>query len=147
MNKWDLRFLQVARLVAGWSKDPSTGVGAVIVDELNRVVSLGFNGFPRGVTDDARAQDRAIKYEMTVHAEVNAILFAGRSLVGCTLYGWPLSPCGRCASIIAQSGISRVVSVVTANERWVESCGLGERVLREAGVGFRLYYPHEVEVA
>lgn len=138
MDKWDERFLSMAETVASWSKDPSTGVGAVIVDKDHRVVSLGFNGFPRGIKDDERSQDRALKYEMTIHAEVNAILFAKQSLLGCTLYSYPLAPCGRCASVIAQSGISRIVSPVVKEQRWLESCGLGKAILEEAGVGYEL---------
>lgn len=134
MTKWDDRFLSLAKTVSTWSKDPSTGVGAVIVDAQHRVVSLGFNGFPRGIQDDERSQNKALKYEMTIHAEINAILFAKQSLHGCTLYVYPLTPCGRCASIIAQSGISRVVGPTVKVERWVESCQLGQDILKEAGV-------------
>lgn len=112
-TRWDLRFLALAEFISKWSKDPSTKVGAVIVDPLDRVVSLGFNGLPRHVSDflPDRLQNRSTKYEMVIHGDVNAILFAQRSLVGCTMYTHPCAPCSRCASIIAQSGITRVVAL------------------------------------
>lgn len=137
-NKWDTRFLLLAKTVSTWSKDPSTRVGAVVVDRDHRIVSIGFNGFARGVKDDERLNDRATKYEMTVHAEINAILFAKTDLRDCTIYVWPLPPCGRCASVIIQSGISRVVAPVLTEIRWIESCLLGQRLLEEAGVQYFL---------
>lgn len=87
MSKWDRRMLGLVNLVATWSKDPSTGVGAVIVDSKNRIVSVGFNGFPRAVCDSDEALfDRDEKLRRTIHAEENALLFAGRSVEGCTIY-------------------------------------------------------------
>ena len=80
-DKWDLRLLGLAKHVAEWSKDPSTKVGAVIADQKHRVLSLGFNGFARGVKDLAqRLDDRETKYDMIIHAERNAILFANASV-------------------------------------------------------------------
>ena len=108
-DKWDARFLEQAELIAGWSKDPSTGVGAVIVDPKNRVVSQGFNGFPRACADDADLlADRDEKLRRTLHAEQNALLFAHRSVEGCTVYVTH-PPCARCAAMLIQSGIKRVV--------------------------------------
>ena len=108
-SKWGGRFLGLARLVAGWSKDPSTKVGAVITDG-NRIISVGYNGLPAGLKDlEERLTIRDIKYEMTIHAEINAILFAGRPLRGMTLYTWPFGPCARCASVIIQVGIGKVM--------------------------------------
>lgn len=87
MSKWDARMLAVASLISGWSKDPSTGVGAVIVDPQNRVVSMGFNGFPRAVKDSASAMlNRDEKLRRTIHAEDNALLFARRDVAGCSIY-------------------------------------------------------------
>ena len=75
MDNWDKRFLDLAEHVAGWSKDPSTQVGCVIVNDKRVVVGLGYNGFPRGVEDTPeRLNDRPTKYLMVQHAEVNAIL-------------------------------------------------------------------------
>ena len=75
LKKWDLRFLEMARNAASWSKDPSTKVGAIIVDDDKRVISVGYNGFPKGVRDDERLDDRQEKYKIIVHAERNALLF------------------------------------------------------------------------
>jgi dCMP deaminase len=131
---WDERFLKLADLVSSWSKDPSTKVGAVIVDNLNRVVSLGYNGFPQKITDDSRLDVREDKYRIIVHAEMNAILFANRSLVGCTLYTVPFLPCSVCAANVIQSGITRVVSYENTIERWKENLDISTKLFVEAGV-------------
>jgi dCMP deaminase len=134
MNHWGQRFLGLAQHIAGWSKDPSTKVGAVIADPDHRIVSVGFNGLARGVEDtDERLAVREQKYPRIVHAEMNAILFARRGLVGCTLYTWPLPPCAHCAGAIIQSGLSGVVSP-QPSERWVESCSIAAEMFAEAGV-------------
>lgn len=120
-RKWDTRFLKLAGEVAEWSKDPSTKVGAVIYRPDLTIVSLGFNGFPRGVDDDpALYADRSIKYERVIHAELNAILTArgelGREYPGITGHrgghsiATTLFPCSRCAGAIIQAGLSRVVT-------------------------------------
>mgnify|MGYP002128816433 CR=1 FL=1 len=83
MSKWDARFIALASLVASWSKDPSTQVGAVIVDQDKRIVSTGFNGFPQGVND--APVDREVKLLRTIHAEDNALLFARRNVAGIDL--------------------------------------------------------------
>lgn len=118
MTKWDTRFIDLAKLVASWSKDPSTQVGAVIVDKDKRIVSTGFNGFPQGVDDEAT--DRDIKLLRTIHAEENALLFARRDVTGMTVYV-TRPPCARCAAKLIQSGVSRVVyplPPVDFVERW-----------------------------
>ncbi len=82
-EKWDKRFLELAKHVSLWSKDPSTKTGSVIVDQKRRVVSGGYNGLPIGVEDlDERLNNREIKYKMIVHCERNALLFANRDLGG-----------------------------------------------------------------
>jgi len=135
----DNRFLDMAKLVSTWSKDPSTRVGAVIVDPSNRLVSVGYNGFPKGVTDNERLLDRDKKYDIIVHAEVNAILFSNRTLKGCTMYTWPFQPCPRCAGLIIQSGIRRVVSITNTNPRWVENFTTAKQLLLEASVSLDIY--------
>jgi dCMP deaminase len=134
-EKWDRRFLEMAELVGSWSKDPSTQVGAVIVDKDRRIVSTGYNGFPKGIADrHDLLHDREKKYKLIIHGEMNAILFAGRSLEGCTLYTTPFLPCATCSSFVIQSGISRVVSWYTDNARWSDSIQLAKSMFAEAGV-------------
>jgi dCMP deaminase len=134
-TKWDKRFLALAKLCGSWSKDPSTKVGAVIVDGNNRIVSIGFNGFPQGVEDsEKRLVDREAKYDIIVHAEANALMFANKSVEGCTLYTWPFQPCSKCAGLIIQSGINRVVSVVHKEERWEKNFTISRDLLDEAGI-------------
>lgn len=108
---WSERFLDLASYIAEWSKDPSTKCGAVIT-RGNKIISLGFNGFPSGVLDyDARLNDRELKYKMVIHAEVNALLFAKGDLSDCTLYVVPMPPYSRCAAQIIQAGIKKIVTV------------------------------------
>ncbi len=137
-EKWDRRFMELAGFISAWSKDPSTKVGAVIVDPRNkRIVSTGFNGFPFGVEDRAeRLDDRAVKYEMVVHAETNALMFAGTQAAGCTLYVTPLPPCARCAVLIIQAGIKRVVSPTpdTSKEPWKSQFAISSQMFVEAAV-------------
>lgn len=132
--EWDRHFIEVARLVASRSKDPSTKVGAIIVDNEKRIVSTGYNGFPRGVLDDpTRYGDRALKYEMVIHAEANAILFshgrAQHSSIYCTMF-----PCSRCAGFIIQSGIRRVVSPPPNLERWASNYEISKKMFDEANI-------------
>lgn len=111
LNKWDERFLRRAAELSGWSKDPSTGVGAVLVDPQNCARSEGFNGFSRKVRDlPERLNDRRIKYPLTLHAELNAVLLAQRDLTGFACYTWPAPPCAHCASVLSQVGIVRIVA-------------------------------------
>ena len=133
-TNWDKRFLELAKLVGSWSKDPSTQVGAVIVDENKRIVSVGYNGFPRGVEDNGRLLDREEKYDIIVHAEANALMFANKSVEKCTLYTWPFQPCSRCAGLIIQSGINRVVSVVQQEERWKKNFMIARQLFHESGI-------------
>jgi dCMP deaminase len=134
LAKWDQRFLSLAEYVAAWSKDPSTRVGAVIASG-NRIVSLGYNGFPVGVNDDpSRYESREEKYPRIVHAEMNAILFAHRDLSACTLYTWPFMPCPRCAGPVIQTAIKRVVTLKSDNPRWQADFDISRGMFAEAGV-------------
>jgi len=131
-NKW---FLGLAEYVSTASKDPSTKVGAVIVDDERRVVSLGYNGLPRGVDDtEERLNNRDLKYRIIVHAERNSLLFARGSVKGCTIYTYPMMPCAVCASMIIQSGIKRVVAPRSDNPRWQSDIQLSMQLFGEAGV-------------
>ncbi len=138
MSNWHQRFLEVAEIISTWSKDPSTKVGAVIVDRKRRVVSHGYNGFPRGVRDDAsRYADRETKMEMVVHAEANAILNAkGADLEGTTLY-CTFFPCPHCAALIIQAGISTVIATPReADGRYEPRFQISRQMFREAGIVF-----------
>lgn len=136
--KWDKRFLSMAKHISDWSYDPSTKVGAVIVDG-KRIVSMGYNGFPQGIKDDQRLLDRATKYKMVVHGEINAIMFAHRDLSGCTLYTYPFMPCSNCAANVIQAGIKRVVSCEYDNPRWIENLKMSTSLFNEADVELVLY--------
>ncbi len=134
-EKWDIRFVELAKHIACWSKDPSTQTGAVIVDNNRRIVSVGYNGLSKGVKDTPeRLNNRDIKYKIIVHSERNAIIFAQRNLDGCTLYTWPFMSCSTCASMVIQAGIKRVVAPYSDNERWVDEFKLSSEILNEAGV-------------
>ena len=119
------------------SKDPNTQVGAVIVDENNRVVSIGYNGFPSGVSDDEFPWGREggvldTKYAFVVHAELNAILNSQRSVRGCSLYV-SLFPCNECAKAIIQAGIKRIIFESDKYDG-ADTNIASKRMLRAAGV-------------
>jgi dCMP deaminase len=146
IEKWHRRFIELATLISSWSKDPSTKVGAVIVDRERRVVSVGYNGLPRGVLDSLdRLGNRDVKYRMVVHAERNALLFAQEPLHGCILYTWPFAPCSVCAGMVIQSGITHVVAPRSTNPRWVDDFALTEQMFTEAGVELMLLDGYEDE--
>jgi dCMP deaminase len=136
MNKWDIRFLRLAREVSRWSKDPSTKVGAVIT-KGNRVLSLGYNGFSR--TDPDKPHNYHIREEKlarVIHAEMNAVLEARESLDRATLYTWPLGCCERCAAHMLHVGIRRFVHPPVAQElkeRWRGSLDRAQGFYADAG--------------
>jgi dCMP deaminase len=140
-DKWQQRFLDLADHISHWSQDPSTKVGAVIARSDRTIVSLGFNGMPRGCSDDpVLYQDRPVKYARVVHAEVNAILMARENLADCTLYVSPLHPCSTCAGIIIQSGIKRVVAHIFGDPtRWEDNFREARRMFQEAGVATTVF--------
>ena len=138
-TNWDIRFLELAAHVASWSKDPKTKVGSVIVNDNNQVLSLGYNGFPRGVLDKvSRYEDRETKLLFVAHAERNALDNAFADVRGATLYT-TLCPCNECAKSIVQKGIKRVVSHAPAYDI-VERFNIGTtRILfKEGGVDLLL---------
>lgn len=134
---WDEYFMGLAHLSALRSKDPNTQVGAAIVDENHRVVSVGYNGFPTGVSDDEFPWSRegdvlTSKYAFVVHAELNAILNSQRSVRDCTIYV-SLFPCNECAKAIIQSGIKKIV-YESDKYNGVDTNIASKRMLRAAGV-------------
>lgn len=141
--KWDKRFVELARHISTWSKDPSTQTGAVITDSYGRVISVGYNGFSKGVEDTPeRLNNREIKYKIIVHCERNALLFAERSLKGCTLYTWPFMSCSTCAAMVIQAGITRCVAPWSDNPRWKDDFELSQQLFKEAEVTVELLDPN-----
>lgn len=136
---WDEYFMGVAILASQRSKDPNTQVGACIVNDDNKIMSVGYNGFPRGCSDDEFPWERngekesSTKYPYVCHAELNAILNAGgNSLKDCRIYV-ALFPCNECAKAIIQCGIKEVIYIsdkysetdlVQASKRMLNCAGI-----------------------
>lgn len=139
MNHWDDRFIGLANLIASWSKDPSTRVGAVIVDHDRRIVGTGYNGFPRGVKDDPeRYADKPVKYKLVVHAEANAIMNAVKSVRDLTMYTTKY-PCSDCVKLIIQSGLSLVITPPPGTgEPWATDAEFSAQMMKEALVAVRI---------
>lgn len=143
-ERWDRRFLELAKVFGTWSKDRSAGTGCVIVGSDRLLRASGYNGFVRGIDDEvSERHERPAKYSWTEHAERNAIYNAaklGISLDGCTAYvNW--FPCIDCARAIVQSGIIRLVGLQPdhADERWGSDFKLASDMLQESGIGIVLY--------
>ncbi len=111
-DKWDLRFLELARLTSSWSKDPSTKFGAVIVRPDLSICATGYNGFPRRMNDNKKSyENREDKLSRVIHCEMNALISSNdHSVKGYTLYTWPFLSCDRCAVHMIQAGIARAVA-------------------------------------
>jgi dCMP deaminase len=148
MSNWDRRYLELAKYVAqNWSKDPSTKVGAIVVNHDYQQEFIGFNGFPRGVQDlPERYADREMKLKLIVHAEANAIRKAGCLAKGAVLYVWPsfaLPPvCNECAKLVIQTGIKEIVGYRPNMsdprvQRWMESISISKTMCQEAGIVWR----------
>ncbi len=142
MTNWDQRFLNLAKHISEWSKDPSTKVGCVVVGPDHEIRSTGFNGLPRGIEDnDERLNNREIKYPLICHAEENAIMHAARigiSLKNCTAYvTWP--PCTRCARSLIQAGVSTIIypKDIEIPDRWMEDFNLSLNMLKEAKINIK----------
>ena len=137
---WDEYFMGIAMLSARRSKDPSTQVGACIVNSNNKIMSVGYNGFPQGCNDDdfpweRTGDDFETKYPYVCHAELNAILNnGGSSLNGCKIYV-ALFPCDECAKAIIQSGIKEVIYL---SDKYAETVGVraSKRMFDSAGVKY-----------
>ena len=142
---WDEYFMGVAMLSAARSKDPNTQVGACIVSQDNKILSMGYNGFPIGCSDDEFPWNRDgepydSKYFYTTHSELNAILnYRGGSLEGSKLYV-TLFPCNECAKAVIQSGIK---TIIYADDKYAETPAVraSKRMLTAAGVQM-IPYPH-----
>jgi len=140
---WDEYFMGIAFLSSMRSKDPHTQVGACIVSKDNKILSMGYNGFPIGCSDDDFPWNREgapldNKYFYTTHSELNAILnYRGGSLDGTKLYV-SLFPCNECAKAIIQSGIKEVIY---DSDKYAESDSViaSKRMFSAAGVSYRKY--------
>lgn len=133
-----LKYMTVAEAVMSLSKDPSTKVGAVAVDDELGVLCVGYNGLPRKVADtEERLTNREIKYAITVHAEGNVVAQAARkgvSLDGSTIVVTSLYPCSNCSALMIQAGVKRIITTKSDNMRWAENAKLAETILKEADV-------------
>ena len=147
---WDEYFMGVALLAAQRSKDPSTQVGAVIVDNDNRILSTGYNGFPQGCSDDDFPWNRdsdagETKYPFVVHAELNAVLNArGKSLYASKIYV-ALFPCNECAKAIIQAGVKEVVYLSNKYDG-TPSVEQSKRMLTSAGVKLTQLKPTKAQI-
>lgn len=143
-DKWVERYLDLAKEVATWSKDPSKKIGAVAIGSKGQVLAQGYNGFPRGIKDlQDRYNNRPKKYELVVHAEMNVIYNAtynGVSLNGATLYVHGLPVCSDCAKGIIQVGIKNVVMrKQEIPEMWKDSWQKTKEMFNEAGIKWEFY--------
>ena len=147
---WDEYFMGVALLASQRSKDPSTQVGACIVDGDKRILSTGYNGFPQGCSDDEFPWNRdenkgETKYQFVVHAELNAILNAsGKKLAGSIVYVG-LFPCNECAKAIIQSGIKEVVYLSDKYHN-TPAMSASRKMLDAAGVKYRQIKPTKASI-
>lgn len=140
LSKWDQRYIDLAKQVSTWSKDPSRKIGAVAVGSKGQILAQGYNGFPRGILDSTERYDnREVKYKYVVHAEMNVIYnasFSGVSLDGSSLFVYGLPVCNECAKGIIQVGITRVL--IFTDEIvpliWTESFELTSEMFKEANV-------------
>ena len=143
MTNWDLKFIELSNLVSTWSKDTNSKVGAVIVDDDNLVLSMGYNGFPRGCDDSIESRyEKPIKYLYTEHAERNALYHAARhgvSLKDCTIYV-TMFCCSDCARGIIQSGIKKVVAPIpdVDHPKWGIHFKAAIQMLEESNVEIKL---------
>lgn len=140
-NKWNQRYMAMAKEVAQWSKDPNTKVGAVAVGSKGQILSQGYNGFPRGINDsEDRLNDRETKYKYVVHAEMNVIYnatYSGVSLDGAKLYVYGLPVCSECAKGIIQVGITEVYvaqECIDLRPQWFISFQQTMDMFNEAGI-------------
>jgi dCMP deaminase len=141
--KWDLRFLELAKLVSTWSKDPSTKTGAVIVRPDKTIASIGYNGFPKTMPDNSEwYANREEKYSRIVHCEINALIHAREPVQEYTLFTWPLAPCDRCAVQMLQAGIKRFVFPEPTEyilTRWASAFEKTKRYITESGATYTEY--------
>ncbi len=137
---WDHHWMEHAKQAAKPSKDPSTRVGCVIVNQKNRIVATGYNGFPQRIHDTTdRWQNRPVKYQYVIHAEENAMANAVADLEGCTAY-MTMAPCHNCMKMMIQRGIIRIVCPPPDTLRWDDSHKLAREMAAEAGLSWMEHF-------
>jgi dCMP deaminase len=143
-TKWDLHYLNLAKEISTWSKDPSTKIGAVAVGKHGQILATGYNGFPRGIEDSVdRLTNRETKYSYMIHGEMNCIYNAtltGVSLDNATLYVHGLPVCSECAKGVAQVGIKKVFAChpATISSKWEQSNILTKSIFEEIGIDYTI---------
>ena len=145
---WDDTFIMIAQVIAQRSKDPSTQTGAVVVDEDNIVLGLGYNGWAKGVKEGhfSWSKDYGLnkkdilntKYPYVVHAEVNAILSSNKSVKGAKLYCY-LFPCSECTKVIIQSGVKEVIYEDDRQDQNSNNFAVSKKLFDLSGVKHRKY--------
>lgn len=142
-----IKFISIAKAMAELSKDPSTQVGCIILDDDQNVLSVGYNGFPRGVKDSPeRYFNREVKLKFVAHAESNAVAQAARvgaKLLGSTMVVTALYPCINCTKTIIQAGVKKVYApkMANVNNQWLEEKWTSAQMFLEAGVEVIEYDP------
>ena len=132
---WEQRILKLAQQISTWSKDPSKKVGAIIVRGKNNIISVGYNGLPKGIKDDNRLKDKEWKLKYILHAEENALINATSSVEGCTIF-CTHTPCSKCSSQIIQYGINRVIVPKQSLSHFEKYGHNGINILREANIEY-----------
>jgi len=137
-KKWDTRFINLAKEISLWSKDPTRKIGAIIVNTDKHIVGTGYNGFPVGIKDtQKRLNDKEFKRAISLHAEESAILNAKCNVENCKIYIYGLCCCTHCAALIIQSGIKEVyykLSERGESEHWLANTKLARKMLKEAKI-------------
>lgn len=148
---WDEYFMGIAKLSAERSKDPNTQVGACIVDDNNRIISIGYNGTPNGIKDEdfpwtREGEPLETKYLYVCHSELNAIsnCRANKDIMGATIYV-TLFPCNECAKLIIQSGIKRLVY---GNDKYADTNEVkaSKKMFDMTGVVYEQYVPKKRKI-
>lgn len=149
MNSLDIEFLREAKKLSKESKDPSTKVGCIITSG-KYVVTQGFNKIPEAIATNEMYEDRSLKNQVIIHAEVSAILDCDNRLSEYiregTAYIYPLLSCAHCTSVLIEAGIKRVVSLESDNPRWKESLELSKILFQKADIVVDLYKESDSDV-
>lgn len=142
IDKWDKRYFGLAKRISTWSKDPRAKVGAVLLNRQGWPIALGYNGFPAGIEDDIdKLEDGDLKNQMVVHAEQNVLLCSGTRARAGTIYVYGKPVCPRCAVLLIQAGVKRVVGIQPdpINNKGSDTHTQGDislRMFSEAGIEF-----------